>query len=165
MKCSLICAMVALGSVASAQTCPTTPNSVGPGALLTYASSPDPLLASFSGTGAPPGKFSTIIYSPLTTPPLPWGGGTLCVQPFVPGSGRMQVVQISLTGTVSIVGVPAELPGGFAQLWYRDPTTPGLFNLSDSVFCPVGVDPVVEGPAVEEEVEILATIEVIISTE
>lgn len=135
MRFLIACAIAVLSAVSSAQTCDTSPNSVGLGAILTYAHDSDPGAVAFTVTDAPPTKFGAVIYSPIPINPMPWGSGTLCIQPFVSGSGRMDVAQVGAGGIVVMQGVPAELPGTYAQFWYRDPTTPGLFNLTNSVHC------------------------------
>jgi len=55
--------------------CDTTPNSVGPGAVLTATYSGPTL--TLSVTGAPPNTFSLFIYSPPINP-IPFYNGTLC---------------------------------------------------------------------------------------
>lgn len=137
MRFLLACALVALSTLSQAQVCDTSPNSVGAGAILTYAPNVDPGLALFAVTGAPAFHSAVIIYSPITTD-LPWGNGRLCVSPFAPGAGRMGTHQTGPDGSLSIVGVPPQLPGKYAQLWYRDDPQ-GDFNLSNSLFCDAGV--------------------------
>lgn len=132
MNLSTLLALVALSLPAAAQTCGTTPNSVGAGAVLKYDGHADTGLAVLHAAGVPAGHFGVMIHSPISTPPLPWGEGTLCVQPFVSGAGMLPVIQADADGVCIMLGVPETLPGQFVQLWYRDPEV-GTFNLSNSI--------------------------------
>ncbi len=127
--------------------CDTSPNSVGPGALIGWTGS-----ASVSANdlvlqadGCPPGKPAIFFYGPQQTQ-IPFGNGKLCV---TGGAFRLQVTQIDPTGTVThaldITNPPnphGQISSGDTwnfQCWYRDPAAGGSgFNLSDAreaTFC------------------------------
>jgi len=130
--------------------CSTSPNSQGPGALISASGSTSISADSFflETAGGVPNQFGVFFYSP-TQAFVPFGDGALCVGPPSAGVFRLQpVVQMSAAGDavhqVDYDGHPAGTPGGSEitpgsvfnfQFWYRDPQGPGGsgFNLSDGV--------------------------------
>jgi hypothetical protein len=130
---------------APASFCATSPNSVGPGALIS-ASGSSSITANdlvLTAAGTPPGEFGIFFYGPQALQ-LPLGDGILCV-----GQGiRLPLVQSS-GGAISYGLDHSLLPPGGAigagqtwlfQCWYRDPLGgPAGFNTSDGLsvfFCP-----------------------------
>lgn len=116
----------AVGLAAMPVDCPTTPNAVGDGVMIVDASSV------IESSGGIPGAFGALIYSPVEVAPMPFGHGTLCVQPFVPGAGRTPVAAFDADGLAEFA-VPPVAPGStvHVQLWYRD--SDGVGNTSNSI--------------------------------
>jgi hypothetical protein len=127
--------------------CSTSPNSVGPGAVMGWSGSQSistndlVLIAS----GAPPGT-SGLMYFGTNAIQVPFGNGIRCVGGMVV---RMPVVVVNSFGegiqTVDLMHLPqgkVVAPGDqrLFQFWYRNPAAGGAgFNLSDGlsvVFCP-----------------------------
>jgi hypothetical protein len=127
--------------------CLTSPNSVGPGAIMSAAgstsiSSNDLTLYS---TGCPTNQFGMFYYGPSPSQ-TPFGNGYKCVG----GSLiRFHIQQVDQTGTASLSVDYTDLPNGdqinvgetdYFQFWYRDPMGGNaFFNLSDALsisFCP-----------------------------
>ncbi|MFT4540366.1 MAG: choice-of-anchor B domain-containing protein [Planctomycetota bacterium] len=134
--------------------CVTTPNSAGPGALMSYGGSTslsaDDLVLDVSGSV--PGQHGIFFYGPDQTQ-SPFGDGSICVGPGALGLFRLEpAVLVDGSGNagwmVDYSSPPASTgPGALIvgstwnfQFWYRDPAGgPGGFNLTDGIslqFCP-----------------------------
>ena len=127
--------------------CPTSPNSVGPGAVIGSGGSLSVSANNFvlSATGGPPLKSGIFLFSRGETQ-VAFGNGWRCVaNPLY----RMPATQLDLFGQVLYPVDLANLPQGQViqggetwrfQLWYRDPDAGGAFvNLTDArrvAFCP-----------------------------
>ena len=125
--------------------CTTSPNSAGPGALMSSSGSTDVASAGFTllVDGAPPNKFGLFFYGPGQAN-NPVGNGTMCI-----GGGffRLPVGQVDGTGHHSHLVDFGNPPNGGTiangstwnfQFWYRDPTLGAGFNFSDGLeveFC------------------------------
>ncbi len=127
--------------------CLTSPNSVGPGAILsttgtTSISSNNLTLIS---TGCPANQFGLFYFGPTQTQTT-FGNGLKCVGGALV---RFPVLQTDGSGITSMSIDYTDLPGSSQitvgdtfnfQLWYRDPLGGGaFFNLSDGLsisFCP-----------------------------
>lgn len=125
------------------QTCFTSPNSVGPGALISYYGSRSVAANDFHLVtgGLPPNSFGLYFYGQnevLT----PFGNGFRCVgNPLV----RLAVIQANVFGdstfdlSLPSTQIQASQTWIF-QYWYRNPAAGGAgFNLSDAIgvpFCP-----------------------------
>lgn len=59
--------------------CSTSPNSVGPGALLQWQGAPNVQFGALVVEGLPPSTFGTFLYSYAQMAPTPFGDGVLCV--------------------------------------------------------------------------------------
>jgi len=125
------------------QTCFTSPNSVGPGAIIGYYGSRSVNTNDFNllTSGLPPNGFGLYYYgqNEILTP---FGNGYRCVGSPVTRLGVMQantfgdaVHDLNLTGTQIDAGET-----WIFQYWYRNPAGGGAgFNLSDAIgvpFCP-----------------------------
>lgn len=127
--------------------CSTSPNSVGPGALIGALGS-----SSFAAndlvlraTGCPPSKPGLFFFGPNATSGLPFQNGILCV-----GGGfwRFPPIASNASGTALWSLDVSTSPGDHItagsmwhfQYWYRDPADPPAgVNLSDALrvrFCP-----------------------------
>ena len=134
-------ALLAPSFAGSSEVCPTTPNSAGAGAVLDYVHDAAPELAAFNVTGCPGPSFGALIYSSLSQPPAPFGNGSLCVRPFVAGSGMMRAVRVTPEGVAAFTVAEGQQAqawpfavGCFAQFMYRDELAGGaLFNLSNAI--------------------------------
>lgn len=135
--------------------CSTSPNSVGPGAMMEHTGTPSVSLGNLRlvATGAPAGQFGLFYYGAGQIA-VPFGEGLRCV-----GAGGVGIfrllppIKADPSGTFQLLldfGTPP-LGGGDAgaiepgstwcfQLWYRDPQGgPAGFNFSDALeigFCP-----------------------------
>lgn len=128
--------------------CTTTPNSVGPGVVVsttgtTSMSANDLVLI---GTGGPTNFFGIFYYGPNQIA-APFGDGVRCVGAGGLGVFRLPPVNSGATGVFTSALDHGTTPGPVAagetwnfQCWYRDPTGgPAGFNLSDAAsvfFCP-----------------------------
>lgn len=133
--------------------CTTSPNSVGPGAQISYAGSTsigdnDFTLLAF---GLPTNQFAIFFYGPNQVS-LPLGNGIRCVGGGSTGTFRFPNTQADSFGdlayTVDFTQAPANGGNGqiadgtqwMFQAWYRDPQGGGAnFNFSDGLdvtFCP-----------------------------
>ncbi len=128
--------------------CTTSPNSVGPGALIGYSGSSSVTSNDFvlTATGCPPDQFALFYYGPNQIS-VPFGEGVRCA-----GGGiyRLGVVKMSASGDGSKpidITSPPQPSGQITvgsrwnfQCWYRDPSGgPSGFNFSDGLsvrFCP-----------------------------
>jgi len=127
--------------------CVTSPNSVGPGALMSFGGSQSiaandlVLIAS----GCPPTTYG-LFYLGTQPMQIPFGNGVRCVGGAVL---RMPILTTTATGDASMPVNLYNLPAGqgvvagsvrYFQLWYRNPAAGGSgFNLSDGLevrFCP-----------------------------
>ncbi|MBA2556484.1 MAG: matrixin family metalloprotease [Chloroflexi bacterium] len=130
--------------------CQTTPNSVGSGALISYAGSTSITGDNFilQAVGLPPNQNGLFYYGPNETLAA-FGNGVRCVG----GSTfRLPVVLADFLGDISHQVDFSAIPAGSGagqihpgsqwkfQAWYRDPDAGGAgFNLSDGLsvtFCP-----------------------------
>ena len=131
------------GCPAPANYCSTSPNSVGSGAVMTFAGSTslaanDLMIIAFAG---PPGQTGIFFYGPNQSL-TPFGNGFLCVSG---GITRLPVQSIDVFGDAthsfdaSAAGFTIGETENF-QFWYRDPMGGGaFFNLSDGLsttWCP-----------------------------
>lgn len=124
----------------TAELCPTSVNSVGKGAVLSFvgAARAHPAVAIVSG--GPSGLCGSLLYGPVVAePPVPWGDGRLCIAPFHPNNGRFRVCGLSPDGNVRIPleeiysgqVYPFEFgETGYFQFVYRDKQD---WNLSNAV--------------------------------
>lgn len=128
--------------------CATSPNSAGPGAVMSSSGSTG-ITANdlvLTASGAPPGMFG-LFYSGTSTIQTTFGDGLRCVGG--PGLFRLPPTQASAGGVFTRSLDQGALPAGIViaagdvrhfQCWYRDPTGGGAgFNLSDGRtvrFCP-----------------------------
>ena len=124
--------------------CTTSPNPVGSGAVISASGSTSLNAADFTldAAGAQPNQFGIFFYGP-TTANAPFGDGVRCVGAPVT---RLPVVQTDGFGDVSYQPdfsaaphdqVTADSTWNF-QYWYRTPSSPSTFNLSDAIsvtFC------------------------------
>ena len=133
--------------------CTTSPNSVGPGALITYLGSPSVSAADLQlqAIGCPPNQFGIFYYGSNEISP-PFGEGVRCVGAGTTGIYRSSPFLTDPFGFATMAidfpsppagGGPGQLIGGSIwkfQFWYRDPSGgPAGYNLSDGlsiVFCP-----------------------------
>ncbi len=127
--------------------CVTSPNSVGPGALILTSGSQSVGANNFllSSLGSPPQVFGLFFYAQLQGQ-QPAGDGTLCLSaPFF----RLPASKTDAMGRATLLLDLTDLPGAGQilagstwnfQWWYRDVAAGGAgFNLSDGVqvfFCP-----------------------------
>lgn len=127
--------------------CVTTPNSVGPGAVLAATGSRSVSREDFTlrVAGSVPNQYGLFFYGAQQAQ-IPVGNGTLCVaSPFF----RLPVVQATPSGQASFTLRFGELMGNGVieagstwnfQWWYRDPAAGGSkYDFSDAVqveFCP-----------------------------
>ena len=133
-------------------TCSTSPNSVGPGALMGYEGS-----LSYSSNaltlradGAPSGQFGVFFYGETPTQ-VPLGDGLRCIaSPVIrlpiltTGAGGSALWDLDLENPTQPSGQLTPGSTWYFQFWYRDPTGPGGnggigHNLSDSLevtLCP-----------------------------
>lgn len=128
--------------------CTTSPNSAGPGVVLTSTGSTsiaanDLVLV---GNGGPNGQPGIYYYGPNQIS-NPFGNGVRCVGAGGIGIFRLPVINSGATGTYTHALDHNSIPGPIAagetwnfQCWYRDPQGGGAnFNLSDGlsvIFCP-----------------------------
>ncbi|MBI5435012.1 MAG: hypothetical protein HZA52_19415 [Planctomycetes bacterium] len=128
--------------------CVTSPNSVGPGALIGASGSTSVALDSLvlNATGCPLNKPCLFFYGPNATAGVPFKNGVLCISG---GFYRLPVTNTGAGGSPSaaldIANPPAiggQITAGSIwrfQLWYRDPIAPPAgANLSDALsvtFC------------------------------
>ena len=137
--------------------CSTSPNSVGPGAVISWTGTPSPSADNFHlvSTGCPPGQFLMYYYGGGQLA-IPFGNGLRCVGNGGVGLFRFQPFLIDGTGTaimkVDYHRPPAGIGGGlgqwvpgdtwYCQGWYRDPAGGGAqFNLTGGLqvqVCPDG---------------------------
>jgi len=128
--------------------CTTSPNSVGPGALIGYSGSTSVTANDLvlTVTGCPSTQFGLFYYGPNQIS-IPFGEGVRCAGG---GINRLGVFQTNASGagskTVDLTNPPQ--PSGQItvgshwnfQCWYRDPSGgPSGFNFSDGLsvrFCP-----------------------------
>ncbi len=146
-----------------AQTCPapvkycsTSPNSVGPGALMSWTGTPSIVADNFHlmSTGCPPGR-TLLFYYGAGQLSLPFGNGWRCVSSGGVGIFRFQPLVIDSGGTATMRvdfslppagtggGLGMWIPGDtwYCQGWYRDPAAGGaFFNLSDGLKVQVCLD-------------------------
>jgi len=134
--------------------CTTTPNSAGPGALISASGSTSTAANDLvlQVSGAVPGTFGIFFYGPEVAL-LPLGNGLRCVGVGTTGLFRLQPPQVAdglgqAARALDLTAFPANggpgevLPGSRwnFQYWYRDATMPPAgFNVSDAlqaVFCP-----------------------------
>ena len=133
--------------------CATSPNSVGPGALISHAGSASVSAADLvlQAASCPLNQFGLFYYGQAQLS-LPFGNGLRCVGGGGHGIYRFAPVQTDGFGFVSMpvdFGTPPAGSGPGAllaygnwnfQFWYRDPAGGGAqFNLSDALnvlFCP-----------------------------
>jgi len=125
--------------------CVTSPNSVGPGALISHSGSPSLSAADFGlvAQGCPPRQFGIFYYGPNRIQ-IPFGEGFRCV------GGQVFRLPLSMTDLFGFISQPLDFAAHAArikpsttwnfQFWYRDPAGGGTaFNLSDGLsvsFCP-----------------------------
>jgi len=83
------------------------------------------------GTPALEGRAALLVYSPSSMPGVPFTGGELCVQPFVPGAGRTSVSMFDAEGNAFPVLPPS---GTFYQGWHR--TVDGTGDTTEMRFMP-----------------------------
>jgi hypothetical protein len=133
-------------------TCSTSPNSVGPGAVMGYEGSlsygSNALV--LRADGAPPGQFGVFFYGQTPTR-LPLGDGLRCIaSPVVrlpvltTGPGGSAVQPLDLDDPPQPAGQLSPGETWHFQFWYRDPPGPGGnggigHNLSDALqlaLCP-----------------------------
>jgi glucose/arabinose dehydrogenase len=133
----------------TANYCQTSPNSVGPGALISLIGNPSVSANNFTlmGSQAPPHQFSLFYYGPNAIQ-VPFADGFRCVggtttrlnpPAQINGNGnRFRTIDLQ-----NQTGPGALLPGTTwrFQLWFRDPLGPGGTgsNLTDAIsatFCP-----------------------------
>lgn len=126
--------------------CMTSPNSVGPGALISWTGTTSIFDNVFvvTASGLPPNEFALFFYGPEQFR-LPYGNGFLCVAPGALGLFRLNPpTTASGAGFVSRsvdFGNPPETGGTVVsgstwnfQNWYRDPAAGGAFvNFSDAL--------------------------------
>jgi len=128
--------------------CTTSPNSVGPGALIDFTGTGSVSDNDFALTasGGPPGEFALFFYG-TDKVSVPFGEGTRCA-----GGGihRLGTVLFDAAGDIAWpldITSPPEPSGQITvgsqwhfQVWYRDPAGgPSGFNFSDGLsvrFCP-----------------------------
>ena len=124
--------------------CTTSPNPVGSGAVISAAGSTSLDAADFvlNAGAAQPNQFGIFFYGQGTAN-VPFGDGVRCVG--VPVT-RLPVVQADVFGSASYQPdftsaphdqVTVDSTWNF-QFWYRTPTSPSTFNLSDAIsvtFC------------------------------
>ena len=126
--------------------CSSSPNSVGPGALIAANGTLSVSANNFSlvASGAPPNKLGVFIFA-VSQNQVPFGNGILCVaQPiFRLSPGVMTNAAGIAERSVDFNATPATILPGSSwnfQFWYRDPAGGGSnFNLSDAfraTFCP-----------------------------
>jgi subtilisin family serine protease len=126
--------------------CSTSPNSVGPGAVMSVIGAPSVSANAFSlmASGCPPNSFGIFYMGPTATQ-VPFGNGFRCISgPIV----RLPLVQANVFGdAIHQLDIPSLNPAaGIApgatkrfQFWYRNSAGGGAgFNLSDGLqvrFC------------------------------
>ena len=135
--------------------CVTSPNSVGPGAVIGSIGEPSPSQNDFYmlADGLPPNQFLMFYYGGGATQVV-FGNGWRCVEaggvglfrfkPFKADFSGFAVMQIDFTqppaGTGGALGQWFAGDHWYLQAWYRDPAAGGaMFNLSDgahAVVCP-----------------------------
>jgi hypothetical protein len=120
--------------------CMTSPNSVGPGATMSWSGSQSRATNDFNllTSGCPPGT-SGLYYYGSTRTIAPFGNGFRCVaSPVV----RLATTSASLSGDVSfdLDSSGSEIDAGetwYFQFWYRNTAGGGaFFNLSDALAVP-----------------------------
>ncbi|MED6334021.1 MAG: matrixin family metalloprotease [Planctomycetota bacterium] len=127
--------------------CTTTPNSVGPGAIMSSRNMPSSTeqLFTLEVDGGPPNQFG-IFYYGTDQIATPYGEGVRCVGGGNLGVFRLPVLNFDPFGMVGLMvdwnvipvgGGPGEWFTGdtwYVQFWYRDPTGgPSGFNFSDAL--------------------------------
>ncbi|MCC6407450.1 MAG: hypothetical protein IT453_09800 [Planctomycetes bacterium] len=128
--------------------CVTSPNSVGPGALISASGSTSVALNSLvlKAAGCPLNKSCLFFYGPNATAGVPFKNGVLCISG---GFYRLPVTNTGASGNPSAVlditnppAIGGQITAGSIwrfQLWYRDPIAPPAgANLSDALsvtFC------------------------------
>jgi hypothetical protein len=127
--------------------CATSPNSVGPGALIDWTGTPSLETNDFHlvATGCPPDQFLMFYYGAGPTQVV-FGNGWRCASaggvgvfrfyPFLTNSGGTAVMKVDYTQPPAGGGPGQWLPGDtwYCQGWYRDPAAGGAqFNLTDGL--------------------------------
>jgi hypothetical protein len=146
MKLNRTAALISLlapGALADATVvCPTTPNSVGPGATLTWVGPFDPAFGQIVVDGAKPDAGGIVVYG-YQAPATPFGDGQLCSGPVTwnlarkrtDATGRM-VLDVANEGDADDL-LWLTWPGNTEfvfQYMYRDGAGgPAGFNLTDAV--------------------------------
>jgi hypothetical protein len=139
---ALLGAGLASASADSSVVCPTTPNSVGPGATLTWVGPFDPDLGWIVVDGATPNASGIVIYG-YQAPATPYGDGSLCSGPISWNLARKRadanghlVLDIEQEGDADDL-LWLDWPGNTEfvfQYMYRDRSGgPAGFNLSEAV--------------------------------
>ncbi|MFH1451924.1 MAG: hypothetical protein ABIF88_01980 [archaeon] len=119
---SLLTALFFLTATANSGVCPGTPNSTGMVANLEQDGNVLVI------TNAPANVFGVVIYGAVSAdPPIPFGQGNLCIWPFHPSNGRLQVINTSAAGSFVYQGtnIPEDY---YAQFWFRDYADGGSFT-------------------------------------
>ena len=134
--------------------CQTSPNSIGPGALMSHVGTTSIAANDFTlvSAGAKPNQFGLFYYGPNQVQ-IPFGDGFRCVGGGAIGTFRLNPVALTngvgvAMRLVDLTAAPAASgPGAITsgstwnfQHWYRDPVGgPAGFNFSDGLsatFCP-----------------------------
>lgn len=127
--------------------CSTSPNSVGPGALMSYGGTVSVGLNNLTllCTGCPPNASGLFFYGPQQTQVV-FGNGFRCVAGLITRTGVTVASSGGIAGrTLNYASLPANaaITAGSTknfQFWYRNPAGGGAgFNLSDGLsilFCP-----------------------------
>jgi hypothetical protein len=119
--------------------CLPTLNSSGDAALLSASGSTQVGVGTLQLTAAPvpANTVGIVIFGPSNAPPMPFGGGFLCVQgPIVRLAGSGTGAQGVLATTVDWTGPASVIGAGQShsfQAWFRDPFVTPDFDLSEGL--------------------------------